>query len=104
MMRVRLAATVRRPPRKVRPPDRCCLESGADILRSPYFKLGDFEAEGAGRNLDLSHLQHGLGKTDVRQDRHPAQIGTNLAQKFEPLAGEIVPLIRYSSDVTARSR
>jgi hypothetical protein len=35
------------------------LEGGRDILRSPDFDYGDFEAERAGRCLNLAHLQHG---------------------------------------------
>ena len=81
-----------------------CLEGGRDIRRSPDFKFGDFNAEIVGPSLSLSHFQHGLGKADVGQDRQTAQIGTNLAQEFEPFAGEIDPLIRQSSDVTAWSR
>ena len=34
-------------------------ERGSDILCSPDLKRRDFEAERAGRRLNLAHLQHG---------------------------------------------
>ena len=80
------------------------LEGGRDILRSPDFECGDFEAERAGRGLDLAHLQHGCGIADIGHDRQPAEAGDNLAQEFEPLAGKIGRLDRQSGDVAARSR
>jgi hypothetical protein len=34
-------------------------EGWSDILRTPNFDCGDFDAERASRGLNLSHLQHG---------------------------------------------
>ena len=65
------------------------LEGGRDILRLPYFRCGDLEADRASRCLSRPHLQHGGGRVDIEQDRQPAKTGDNLAQKFEPLAGKI---------------
>ena len=80
------------------------LEGGRDILRSPDFEWDDFEAERAGRCLNLAHLQHGGGIADIGHDRQPAETGDNLAQEFESLAGKIGRLHRQAGDVAARSR
>ena len=80
------------------------LEGGRDILRSPDFECGDFEAERAGRCLNLAHLQHGAGIADIGHDRQPAETGDNLAQEFESLASKIGLLERQAGDVAARSR
>jgi hypothetical protein len=58
------------------------LEGGSDILRSPDFEWRDFEAERASRGLNLAHLQHALGKTNINHDCQTAESGDNLAQKF----------------------
>ena len=79
-------------------------EGGRDILRSPDFDCGDFEAERAASCLNLAHLQHGCGIVDIGHDRQPAETGDNLAQKFESLASKIGLLVRQAGDVAARSR
>src|SRR5262249_17422127 len=59
------------------------LEGGYDVFASLDFCCNDLEAERAGRCLDLAHIQHNGGTTDIGQDRQPAETGDNLAQKFE---------------------
>src|SRR3954462_1052262 len=54
--------------------------------------------------MNLLHIQHGSGGIDIEHDRQAAQIGHNLAQKFESLATKIPLLVRQSRDVAARSR
>ena len=80
------------------------LEGGRDILRSPNFECRDFEAERAGRCLNLAHLQHGGGIANIGHDRQSAKTGDNLAQEFESLASKIGELDRQAGDVAARSR
>ena len=63
------------------------LESGRDVLRSPDFERGDFEAERAGRFLNLQHVQHGDRTAHIGHDRQPAKSGENLTQEFEALQG-----------------
>ena len=58
-------------------------------FRSPDFQCGDFEAERAGRRLNLAQLQHSAGGADVGHDRQPAETGDNFAQEFDALTGKI---------------
>src|SRR3954470_14609211 len=80
------------------------VEGGRDVLRSPYFRCHDLKTERAGLCMNLLHIQHGSGGIDIEHDRQAAQIGHNLAQKFESLATKIPLLVRQSRDVAARSR
>ena len=77
---------------------------GRDILRSPDFQCNGFEAELAGRCLNLAHLQRGGGIADIGDDRQSAQTGDNLAQEFDPLASEFGRLDRQAGHVAARPR
>jgi hypothetical protein len=60
--------------------------------------------ERAGRCLDLAHIQHNGGTTDIGQDRQTAETGDNLAQKFESFGRKIGLLHRQTGDVAAWSR
>src|SRR5215211_5120204 len=61
-------------------------------------------AERARCTLKLPHVQCGIGVVNVREGRHPAQAGNDLAQELEPLAGGIGCLARQARDVAARAR
>jgi hypothetical protein len=63
-----------------------CLERGGDILRSPNFKGDDLKAEHSGRGLNFAYLNRDGGIVDIRDMRHTAQIGDDLAQEFELFA------------------
>jgi hypothetical protein len=65
------------------------LEDGSDILCWPDFEWRDFDAERASRGLNLTHLQLGLGKANIKNDCQPAETWDDLTQEFEPLAGKI---------------
>ena len=80
------------------------LEGGRDILPSPDFQRDDFEAEGAGRRLNLAHFQYGEAISNIAQDRQAAQARDHLAQDFKALGSQIGSLTRQSSGVAARSR
>ncbi len=80
------------------------LEGGRDILPSPDFQRDDFEAEGAGRRLNLAHFQYGEAISNIAQDRQAAQTRDHLAQDFKALGSQIGSLTRQSSDVATRSR
>src|SRR5262245_11260374 len=80
------------------------LEGGSDILCSLDCEWRDFDAERASGGLNLTHLQHGLWKANIKYDCQPAETRNDLTQEFEPLAGKIGLLDRYSSDVAARPR
>src|SRR5262249_58447828 len=58
------------------------LEGGSDILRLPDFEWRDFEAKHVGCGLNLTHLQPGLGITNINHDCQPAEAGDNLTQDF----------------------
>src|SRR5215831_19852352 len=75
------------------------LEGGYDVFASLDFCCNDLEAERAGRCLDLAHIQHNRGTTDIGQDRQPAETGDNLAQKFESLGRNIGLLERQTGEV-----
>ena len=62
------------------------------------------ESEGAGSRLHLADLVHGTGVARIGNDGQPAQIGNELAQYIQPLAGEIGRLDRQPGDVAARPR
>jgi hypothetical protein len=66
------------------------LEDGSDILCSPDFEWRDFDAERASRGLNLTHLQLGLGKANIKHDCQPAETRDDLTQEFEPLTGNEV--------------
>src|SRR5262249_54464144 len=68
------------------------LEGWCDVLCSPHFPSDHLKAELAGSGLSLAHLQRSLGAY-IAQDRQPAQTGDNLAQKPDPLAGEVSQLV-----------
>jgi hypothetical protein len=80
------------------------IESGCDILRSPYLLWHDFEADRASQNLNLALLLHGCSVAGVKQDSQPAKFGNDLTQQFEPLASSIGRLDGQSRDVPARVR
>ena len=65
-------------------------KAGAISSARRISSVDDFEAERAGRCLNLAHLQHGAGIANIGHDRQPAKTGNNLAQKFEALAGRSV--------------
>ena len=65
------------------------LEGGRDILHSPNFERISLETKPPGRRLNLAHLQHGEGITDIADGRQPAETRNSLAQKFELLASKI---------------
>src|SRR6516165_9529054 len=52
---------------------------GYDVLPSPDFEFGDFQAEHAGHGLHLLHFQHGGGIIDIGQNRQTAQPRENLS-------------------------
>jgi hypothetical protein len=80
------------------------LKGGHDILRSPDFERGDFEADRAGGRLSRARLKYGIGKADIDHDRQPAKNWDNLAQEFESLANSIGELHRQAGNVAAWSR
>ena len=92
------------PPNGVRPPDLDRLEGRGDVLCSLYSRCDDLKAELAGCGLCLAHLQRGLGKADIGQDRQSAQTGDNLAQKIDLLASKIGVLVRQAGDIATRAR
>jgi hypothetical protein len=49
----------------------------------------DLKAEGARRHLNSAHFQYGVGRTNIKQDRQPAQTRDDLPQDFEPLTDRI---------------
>src|SRR5712671_184892 len=60
-------------------------EGGRNIIRSPDFRSDNFEAESAGRCLNLAYFQDRGGIAEVGHDRQSAQTRDNLAQEFESL-------------------
>jgi hypothetical protein len=66
-----------------------CVEGGSEILCSLDFEWRDFDAERASSGLNLTHLQHGLGKTNIKHNCQPAESRNDLTQEFETLAGKI---------------
>ena len=75
-----------------------------NILCSSDFEGGDLKADRAGRRLNVVHLQHAGGITDVGQDRQPAETGDNLAQEFDSLASKIGLLVGEAGNIAAWSR
>ena len=72
-----------------------------DIFCSANFECIDFNIERAGGRLSLAQLQHAEGIIDIRHDRYSAKTWNNLAQNFDPLAGNIVGHARQAGDVAA---
>ena len=68
------------------------------------FKRVDFQAERAGRRLDLTQLQHGERIADIAHDRETAQTGDDLTQKLEPLTSKIGPQGCEAGDVAPGPR
>src|SRR5262245_5955833 len=53
------------------------LEGGSNILCSPDFEWRNFDAKRASHGLNLTHLQHRLGKASVSHCCQPAEPGEN---------------------------
>src|SRR5262249_59323075 len=79
------------------------VEREGDVLRAPDFESDEFEAELAGRDLDLACLQIARGIRDDH-DRQTAETGHDLAQHFYSFARKIGKLIGEAGDVAAGSR
>jgi hypothetical protein len=54
--------------------------------------------------LSLAALLDACGIASIKHDRQPVEMGDNLTQEFEPLAGNISRLERQSSDVAPGAR
>jgi hypothetical protein len=65
------------------------LKGRSNIPGASDFEWRDFDAERASRGLNLTHLQLGLGKANIKNDCQPAETWDDLTQEFEPLAGKI---------------
>ena len=70
------------------------LEGRPNILRPPDFEWHDFEAELAGRGVNLTRLRRCLGTANISQYCQSPQARDDLAQQFETLAGDITVLQR----------
>src|SRR5262249_8645780 len=71
---------------------------------SPDFRQDDRKAKLASSRLHFACLHQGLRTGDIGQNCQPTEIGDNLAQEFEPLAGSIARLGRQAGDGTTRLR
>src|SRR6266446_7319369 len=80
------------------------LEGGHDVLRPPDFERGGLDPKPVSRGLHLAHLPRDDGIVDIAHERHPAEMGDDLAQKREALASNIGGLERQASNVAARPR
>ena len=79
-------------------------QSGRDIFGASDLDCGGVEPEPMRHFVKLAHLPRGAGIAWIGHDRQPVEIGDNLAQEFEPLAGRISCQGRQASDVPTRSR
>ena len=68
------------------------LDGGCEILCPPDGYGSLFEAERAGRRLNLTHLRHADATADAGHDQ-PTETGNNLAQEVESLAGKVGRLV-----------
>ena len=57
-----------------------CLKGRRDIVGAPDIHCGDFQTKRSRRRLNLPHFQHGVGRTNIAQDRQPTQSRNDLAQ------------------------
>jgi len=80
------------------------LEGRSDILRPPDLERKHFDAEGAGRRLDLAHLRGGGGIVRFDHDCQPANLACKLAQQLNSLARDIGGLVGQARYVSTRSR
>lgn len=75
-----------------------------DVLGAAHIEDGDFDAERAGRRLNIARLQEHERAIHVGENGQPSKARNNLAQQIESLADDIVSLNRQTSDVAARMR
>jgi len=61
------------------------LEGWSDVVRLPDFERQYFNADHAGRRLDLAHLRGSGLIVGLKHDRQPANLAHKLAQQFDSL-------------------
>src|SRR6476660_8312909 len=59
-----------------------CLKGRRDIVGAADIHFGDFQTKASRRRLNLLHFQHGVGRTNIAQDRQPTKSRNDLAQDF----------------------
>jgi hypothetical protein len=81
-----------------------CLKYRRDVFGSPNFGRRYLKPKCAGGCLNLAKLMQSDGIADIGDDRQMAQPRHSLAQKLDPLAGNVGLLEREARNITSWSR